>query len=352
MCWRAGLHQILLKGFFYTNPSTYKKLHQSTYSTIMAFKIGVSFSMKWKKKLEGTNIVQDCDSDLVPDDMKQTLSQLDIIVCLPYCFRNKEFKNSLKNITWVHSFSTGVEMMMDTFVGETPKFILTRNAGFFDNQMAEYVVGQIISRERHFEYYKTQQAKKNWKFKSFRLLRNLTAGIIGYGSIGKRVAECLRSLNMNVIALSRNAQSNGSKDANAVSLTNDLVTVLASSDYIISILPHTNETNGFFDGQVLQHCQQKKPCFINIGRGNAISDKSVIEALDNDWLSHAILDVFEEEPLPSGSPLWEHKGITITPHVSWHGIDPVEFVKNFLKNYELFCNGQPLKHQVDWGKGY
>jgi len=107
----------------------------------------------------------------------------------------------------------------------------------------------------------------------------------------------------------------------------------------------------FLPGDRLQACSAKKPGFINVGRGDIIDELSLINALNQGWISSAFLDVFETEPLPSTSPLWTMENVTITPHVS--GVTmPGDASKAFCRNLGRYIKGQPLLYNFDWVNGY
>ena len=95
----------------------------------------------------------------------------------------------------------------------------------------------------------------------------------------------------------------------------------------------------------------QKPVFINIGRGSVIGDSELIKALDNQWISGAILDVFNEEPLPPSNPLWHHEKVLITPHIAAKS-RPSDLVQLFAENYNNFISGKPLKYVIKWDEGY
>ena len=95
----------------------------------------------------------------------------------------------------------------------------------------------------------------------------------------------------------------------------------------------------------------KSPVFLNVGRGDVVKESTLLRALEKGHISAAILDVFETEPLPSDSPLWDHPDVVISPHVS--GLTQASDVpKIFSSNYDLFVNGNDLNFVVDWEKGY
>ena len=142
-------------------------------------------------------------------------------------------------------------------------------------------------------------------------------------------------------------------------MTTDLTNALQQADYVVSVLPSTPATRDLLSNGVLQVASRahggKSPVFINVGRGDVVSEDCLIQALDQQYLSAAILDVFPVEPLPAGSPLWTRSDVVISPHVS--GITRASDVPAvFLDNYQRYCQegGGPGKLQfiVDWEKGY
>ncbi|XP_046553641.1 glyoxylate/hydroxypyruvate reductase A-like [Haliotis rubra] len=133
--------------------------------------------------------------------------------------------------------------------------------------------------------------------------------------------------------------------------TDDLSDLLSHCDYICNILPSTPLTRNLLSGEVLACCAQRKSVLINVGRGDIIDEDSLINALNQGWLSGAVLDVFAKEPLPESSPLWTMPNVTISPHVSGPS-QSTQTAEGFVQNYQLFCEGSPIKYQVDWNKGY
>ena len=95
----------------------------------------------------------------------------------------------------------------------------------------------------------------------------------------------------------------------------------------------------------------KRPVLINVGRGDLISESSVVEALDAGWIGEAALDVFETEPLPADSPLWARDDVFVTPHVAALS-RPEDVATVFAANLDRYFRGEPLLYEVDWGKGY
>jgi len=104
-------------------------------------------------------------------------------------------------------------------------------------------------------------------------------------------------------------------------------------------------------GERLKICSTKKPGFINVGRGDIIDEQSLINALNQGWVSSAFLDVFETEPVPLTSQLWTMEKVTITPHIPSQRLPAAHF-KGFTSNLQRYLNGEKLMHAFDWENGY
>ena len=131
--------------------------------------------------------------------------------------------------------------------------------------------------------------------------------------------------------------------------------LLRSSDYVLNLLPSTPHSRGLLGGDALRACSPEEggrgACFMNAGRGDVISEGELLAALRCGWISGAVLDVFEEEPLPEASALWATPGVVVSPHVS-----AVSFASDAAEvlgaNYTRFVAREPLAFVVDWAAGY
>jgi phosphoglycerate dehydrogenase-like enzyme len=121
-------------------------------------------------------------------------------------------------------------------------------------------------------------------------------------------------------------------------------------DYLVSVLPNTSETRHIVDSALL-NTLPPHAIFLNVGRGSAVDETALIQALKNDKIAGAILDVFEQEPLPETHPFWTTPNLWITFHTSAPSF-PADITNLFVENYYRFINGQELKYQVDFKRGY
>lgn len=271
-------------------------------------------------------------------------------------------------LQWCQSTYAGVDPLFrlldqrkatsDRTTTTMPSFVLTRFAGKFGPPIAEWCLARIIAHERNFAASAADQKIKGWatsrEVNEYRYMSDLTLTILGgCGDIGSCIGRAAQAFGMRVVAYSRSARPSPGPGWNEVST--DLSYALQQGDYVVSVLPSTPETRDLLSGDVLSAAGRAKggkaPVFLNAGRGDVLTEESLIRALDEKFISGAILDVFPVEPLPSDCPLWARPDVVISPHVG--GVTRAEDVPSlFLENYKKYQNGQDLDFVVDWEKGY
>ena len=249
-------------------------------------------------------------------------------------------------LKWLQSTYAGVESLLEA--GRGADYTLTRVVGPFGPMMAEYALGQMLARERRLVELARQQETRRWQPSSYRILAGLTLGILGVGSIGQVVAGAAKAFGMTVWGL--RSRSEAAPNIDRLFTPDQLTEFLNGPDYIVNVLPSTPATRGLLSGELLKACGPET-VLINMGRGDITDEASLVRALTEGWLSGAILDVFEEEPLPDNSPLWELPGVTITPHVAALS-GAREIAEVVVANVARYVAGRPVEHQVDWQRGY
>lgn len=264
-----------------------------------------------------------------------------------------EMLYKLPKAKWVQTTWAGVELLASKMDKTKPlNFKLTRYVDtYFGELMSNYVIGQIINLERGFYVYRDKQNTHEWArpfFPDFRVLSELTIGVLGAGNLGSSVGGLLKKAGSRVIVLVRNPRPSPSDFYDEA--TTDLKYVLEQCDYICNVLPSTEETRGLLDSDVLKYCK-KKPVFMNVGRGDIIKAENIVKALKEGWISRAVLDVFDKEPLPPDHFLWSTEEVYISPHVG--GIPKIAGIAKFIaNNYARYVDGEMLENEVDLRKGY
>jgi len=251
-----------------------------------------------------------------------------------------------KQLQWVQSTFAGVEPLCKA---DLPKnYLLTGVKDLFGSLMSEYVFGYILSRERSILATDRNQQKKVWNRIKYRSLADITIGVVGLGSIGRALARTARHFNMRVLGMKR---TSGAVDCvDQLYLPSELGRFLPQLDYLVLILPDTAESRNFITSKELS-LMKENAVLINVGRGVTVNQGDLIAALESKRIGGAILDVFEQEPLPSDNPLWEMKNVVVTPHNSAYSF-PEQVVEIFCENYQRFSDSLPLRHVVDFNRGY
>ena len=235
-------------------------------------------------------------------------------------------------------------------------YILTNAKDVFGESMSEYVFGYILFfKKRIFERHEAQKLKE-WDNSDGGRLRGKTIGLLGVGSIGSHLARTAKHFGMNVWGFTKSSESSKNIDkyfhphSGALSHEKEILEFAKGLDYLVSVLPRTEDTNKIIDAELL-NALPPHAIVINVGRGNALDESALIEVLTQGKVAGAVLDVTEQEPLPKDHPFWTTSNLLLTFHTSAISY-PEDIARLFMENYQLYVEGKPLKHQVDFEKGY
>jgi phosphoglycerate dehydrogenase-like enzyme len=249
-------------------------------------------------------------------------------------------------LKWVQSTWAGVEPLLDPSLRRD--YILTNARGVFGGLMAEFVFGYLLLHERKILQRLEAQKLSKWDATLTGTLRGKTIGLLGVGSIGAHLASSAKHFGMTVRGYTQESET--STQVDRYFHGRDLMEFATGLDYLVNVLPNTSETRKIVSAELLSRLPSSA-LFINVGRGSAVNESALIEALETDRLAGAVLDVFEQEPLPAEHPFWRTKNLFVTSHTSAPSF-PNEIAEVFIKNYRLYLAGEPLKYQVDFEKGY
>jgi len=251
-----------------------------------------------------------------------------------------------QSLEWVQSTFAGVEQFCAP--GLRRDYILTGVKGVHGPLMSEYVFAYILAIERHLFETKKNQESGMWVDIPYRSLRGVTLGICGLGSVGKHLAQTASYFGMRVLGYKRTPAE--TPFVERVYTGASFHEFLAELDYLVLVLPNTPETNGLINMDTIK---QMKPSaiIINGGRDNAVNESDLVTALSKRMIRGAVLDVFKQEPLPAGSPLWALADLFITPHNAAFSF-PRDIVEIFRENYQRFIEKKPLMYKIDFERGY
>jgi phosphoglycerate dehydrogenase-like enzyme len=249
-------------------------------------------------------------------------------------------------LKWVQSTFAGVEELLRP--GARSDYILTGVKGVFGPLMSEYVIGYLLALERHFFTAYRNQLDRTWRRLPYKSLRGRLIGICGLGAIGRHLARTAEHFGLRVWCYKRTAET--VPEAERVFTGAGFAEFLSQPDYIVNTLPSTPATARLFDETAFR-TMKATAVLINIGRGDAVVEEALTRALQKGLIGGAVLDVFEQEPLPENSPLWTLPNVVITPHNSGFSF-PGDVVALFAENYRRFSKGKPLLYRVDFERGY
>jgi len=256
-------------------------------------------------------------------------------------------------VRWIHCRAAGLDDLL------TPELIaspvpLTNGSGVFSPPLGEFVLGAIIYFAKDFRRLIRNQAAGVWEPFDVAEISGQTAGIVGYGDIGRAVATRLKAMGMNILALRRTAPPAGGADplVSRYYSPSGLLEMMAQCDYVVVTAPLTPETRGMIGAREFA-AMRPGAVIVNVGRGAVIDEPAMVQALTEKRISGAALDVFTTEPLPSGHPFFQQENVLLSPHSTDHTHDWLErAMQFFLAQFERFVKGEPLLNVVDKRRGY
>ena len=248
-------------------------------------------------------------------------------------------------VRWVQSTWAGVTPLIQHAYKD---YVLTGVKGIFGQQMSEYVLTHLLAHEGRLRQRWQSQQSGLWDNRVSGSLCDKTLGIMGTGSIGAAVAESCAALGVRCTGLNSSGRSHAAFQQ--VFAPGELTEFLQDADYVLGLLPDLPSTTGLLNARAFES-MKKDALLINVGRGNLIVEDDLVLALKTQKIAGAVLDVFQQEPLPAESALWSAPDLTITGHISAVS-RPDDIAGLFLQNYERYCSGQALLHIIDFDKGY
>jgi len=246
------------------------------------------------------------------------------------------------SVKWMQTFSAGLDRPLYRDLFNQGIRITKSNAQAI--AIAEYVVSNVMTIFQGAFERKAHQKAHRWKTTAFRELWRTSWLIIGFGNIGREVAKRVRGFECEVTAVRRSKETHPYADS-MVTL-NELPAHLSRADVVVLACALNQETRRLADQNFFQHMKPGST-FVNIARGGLVDEAAFIEALTNGAPQYAVLDVFDAEPLPEDSPLWDLENTIITPHSSYAGnsTNPRGDLL-FLENLRRFLAHEPLLNEA------
>lgn len=259
-----------------------------------------------------------------------------------------------ERLRWLCAASAGVDHLLEDSLWPSPDCLLSNSSGAYGPTISEHVLMVLLMLLRRMPEYQADLRERRWSFYS--PIRSITGSrivMLGTGDIGANTARRLKALGASVTGVCRSGRS-GEAAFDRVVPIGALDSVLPEADALIMALPATGETAGILSRERIALLPERA-FVVNVGRGSAVDQAALAEALRAGRIAGASLDVMTPEPLPEDDPLWDCPNLLLTPHVSGNmslGLTCELAVEMFCADLERYTNGEPLKNLVDRSVGY
>lgn len=279
----------------------------------------------------------------------------DVRVLFQWAGNREELKLILAGapkLEWIHGRYAGLDAILCPELIESP-VPLTNGRGSFSQSLGEWVMCGALYFAKDLPRMLRSKAARHWDTFDVLELSQQTMGIVGHGDIGRAIARRAKAFGMKVLALRRDtAPRAGDEDVDQVFANSDLHQMLPLCDYVVAAAPLTPNTRHMLSAAEFA-AMKPSAIVMNVGRGPVIDEAAIVKALETKQIRGAALDVFEVEPLPKESPLWDMENVLISYHTADHTKDWLDdAVTLFLEQFGRWRNGQPLRNVVDKRAGY
>lgn len=253
-------------------------------------------------------------------------------------------------LRWVQASMAGAGEVAEKAGLQDKDVVVTTASGVYSGPLAEFALMALLQHVKDLDRLQRDKAEKRWREAHTDTLHGKTLCIVGMGNIGRAVAARARPFGMRAVGVKRAVREDDEAWGYADELyaTRDLRSALRKADYVVVTLPGTPETHRLLGAKAISAIKPGA-YFVNVGRGKTVDEETLVEALKSGQLSGAALDVFEEEPLPERSPLWELPNVILSPHST----DNVPGLTNelqselFRDNLRRYLDGDPLVNELD-----
>lgn len=244
------------------------------------------------------------------------LSQADILWDFPALPNGvKDFSEIAPAVKWVQTSSSGVGQMVKNLGLQGSDMLISTARGIHARPLADFVFSALLTHYKSHTYLKAEQKARRWARYCGEGVAGKTLAVIGAGGVGKQVMAIGRAFGMRVIALASPGSQKTAAELGADKLyaSGELLSLLAETDALVLSMPHTPETENLIDRDAIA-ALKPGAVLVNIARGQVIDEAAMTDALKSGHLGFAALDVFQVEPLPSTSELWDLPNVLISPH--------------------------------------
>jgi len=244
------------------------------------------------------------------------LSQADVLWDFPTLPNNiKNFYDIAPNVKWVQTTSSGVGQMVKNLGLQDSELLISTARGIHARPLADFVFSALLSHYKSHAHLKKEQSERRWERYCGESVSGKTLAVIGAGGVGKQVMAIGRAFGMRIVALASPGSRRTVEELGADHLyaSGDLHDLLAEADALVLSMPHTPETENLIDRDAIASLKPGA-ALVNIARGQVVDEEAMTDALKSGHIGFAALDVFQVEPLPQESELWDLPNVLISPH--------------------------------------
>lgn len=248
-------------------------------------------------------------------------------------------------LRWLQATSAGIGQAVKRFGLDSTDITFTTASGVHARPLADFCLMTMLMFAKDYVRMEREKEAKRWERYCGEELTGKTLALIGLGRIGQEVAQHGKRMDMHVIGMRRS----GTRVEGVDKLfgREELLAMLREADFLVLAAPHTPETEGII-GETELAAMKPSAVLINIGRGALVDEPALIRALQEKRLAGAALDVFETEPPPEDSPLWEMPNVIVSPHsASTVRQENARITELFCENLRRYMSGQPLRNVLD-----
>jgi len=255
-------------------------------------------------------------------------------------------------LRWVQATSAGIGGFVARTGLDRTDITFTTAAGVHAVPLAEFALSGVLDLAKGVPHLRAQQAAHRWERYATSSVRGRRAVVVGLGSIGRETVRLLDAVGLDVVGVGRPGRTYEVPGAARVVGTDELDQVLPGAEVVVLATPLTEETNGLLSRARID-ALPAGAILVNVARGQVVDEAALVDALASGHLGGAALDVFEVEPLPASSPLWDMANVIVSPHsASTLVSENAALVDLFIDNLRRFLGGRPLRNTYDATRGY
>lgn len=240
-------------------------------------------------------------------------------------------------LRWVHIAAAGVDTLLFDELRDSD-VVVTNARGAFDDPIAEFALASVLAHAKQLHRSRDLQREHVWQHRETHMVRGQRAVIVGTGAIGRATARLLTAVGMEVYGAGRTARPHDA-DFGHVVASAELADQVGDADHVIVTAPLTKETRALVDGRVLT-AMKPTAHLVNVARGPVVDEAALVAALREGAIAGASLDVFDTEPLPEDSPLWDMPNVAVSAHMSGDVVGwRATLARQFLDNVRRYLDG-------------